>query len=73
MFCAGFEPFTLSAPPPWTGPLAPNEKLNLVDRLFEDELKGPESFAVRDGWIYTGLIGTFQLSHLAETNILQPG
>lgn len=51
-----FETFEFSHPPPWTGPLQANEKLNLVDRLFENKLKGPESFAVKDGAIYTGLI-----------------
>lgn len=51
-----FEKFEFSPPPPWTGMLEPNEKLNLVDRLFENELKGPESFAVKDGAIYTGLM-----------------
>jgi len=58
----GFPPHTtftslhFPPPPPWTGPLQPNEKLNLVDRLFENQLKGPESFAVRDGQLYTGLM-----------------
>lgn len=43
-------------PPPWSGPLEPNEKLNTVERLFEGQLKGPESFAARGGWLYTGLM-----------------
>jgi len=51
-----FEKFELPPSPPWTGALQANEKLNLVDRLFENKLKGPESFAVRDGAIYTGLM-----------------
>ena len=51
-----FEPFELPPSPPWTGTLQANEKLNLVDRLFENKLKGPESFAVKDGAIYTGLM-----------------
>ena len=35
----------------------PNDKLNLVDKLLENQLKGPESFASRDdGYLYTGLI-----------------
>ena len=58
----GFPPHTeftavqFSPAPPWDGPLAPNEKLNLVDKLFENKLKGPESFATRVGFIYTGLM-----------------
>jgi len=52
-----FGPITLPPAAEWTGPREPNEKLNLVDRLFEDKIKGPESFAVKDGVIYTGLIG----------------
>ena len=41
----------------WRGPLQPNDKLNLVDKLLENQLKGPESFASRDdGYLYTGLI-----------------
>ena len=47
----------LSPAPSWTGPLQPNDKLNLVDKLLENQLKGPESFASRDdGYLYTGLI-----------------
>jgi sugar lactone lactonase YvrE len=51
-----FSPVQFLPPPAWTGPLRPNEKLNLVDRLFENQLKGPESFATRDGLLYTGLM-----------------
>jgi len=51
-----FDQFYLPPSPSWTGNLEANEKLNLVDRLFENQLKGPESFAVKDGAIYTGLM-----------------
>jgi len=52
-----FDSFNLSPPPIWSGPLKPNEKLNLVDKLLENQLKGPESFASRDdGYLYAGLI-----------------
>ena len=34
-----FGPIDLSPAPQWTGPMKPNEKLNLVDRLFENKLK----------------------------------
>jgi len=63
MFMPGFPPYTTfeesiiyPLPPPWKGPLESNEKLNLVDKLFENKIKGPESFAVWDGALYTGLI-----------------
>lgn len=63
LFLPGFPPYTsfddainIPSAPPWTGPLQANEKLNLVDRLFENKLKGPESFAVWDGYLFTGLI-----------------
>ena len=42
--------FSLPPPPAWTGPLAPNEKLTQAERVFENQLKGPES-VVRDGGI----------------------
>lgn len=52
-----FESYTISPAPSWTGPLLPNDKLNLVDKLLENQLKGPESFASRDdGYLYSGLI-----------------
>jgi len=51
-----FDKFDLPPSPPWSGPLQSNDKLNLVDRLFENQLKGPESFAVHEGAIYTGLM-----------------
>ena len=39
----------------WSGPLQPNEKLNLVDKILENKIKGPESFASRDdGYLYAG-------------------
>jgi len=58
----GLPPYTTFTeyeyPPamPWSGPMERNEKLNLVDRLFENQIKGPESFAVKDGYLYTGLM-----------------
>lgn len=52
-----FESFTLSPAPAWTGSLQPNEKLNLIDKILENKIKGPESFASRDdGYLYAGLI-----------------
>ena len=44
-----------SPAPAWKGALQPNEKLNLVDKLLENQIKGPESFASRDdGYLYAG-------------------
>lgn len=51
-----FTEFEIAASPPWSGPLERNEKLNHVDKLFENQIKGPESFAVKDGFLYTGLM-----------------
>jgi len=72
-----FGPIDLSPAPQWTGPMKPNEKLNLVDRLFENKLKGPESFAVHDGLLYTGLIGGLIVKidpvHLKVTPVAQIG
>lgn len=52
-----FDTFNLSPAPAWKGALQPNEKLNLVDKLLENQIKGPESFASRDdGYLYAGLI-----------------
>jgi len=52
-----FDNYSLRPPPPWTGPLQPNEKLNLVDKFLENQIKGPESFASRDDeFLYAGLI-----------------
>ena len=48
--------FRLPDSPDWDGPLQANTKLNLVDRIFENQIKGPESFAVHDGHLYTGLM-----------------
>ncbi|XP_070180332.1 adipocyte plasma membrane-associated protein-like [Littorina saxatilis] len=46
--------YSLPSPPPWTGPLEPNNILTQAERVFENQLKGPESI-VRDGEdIYTG-------------------
>jgi len=62
LIAPGFPPFNtftnfrLPDSPDWDGPLQANTKLNLVDRIFENQIKGPESFAVHDGHLYTGLM-----------------
>ncbi|XP_076442475.1 adipocyte plasma membrane-associated protein-like [Babylonia areolata] len=50
------EPVAFSLPPPpeWTGPLAPNDKLSQAERVFENQLKGPESIVTDGEYIYTG-------------------
>lgn len=51
-----FTSFRLPDSPDWSGPLKANTKLNFVDRIFENKIKGPESFAIHDGHLYTGLM-----------------
>lgn len=41
--------------PEFVGPLAINDRLSTARLLFKDEIGGPESFAMADGYIYTGL------------------
>ncbi|KAJ8873795.1 hypothetical protein PR048_024630 [Dryococelus australis] len=47
----------VSPPLPLEGSLASNTRLNNAEHLFEGEIKGPESFAVLKGVLYTGLHG----------------
>jgi len=62
LWLPGFPPYTtftqfeFPVSPPWNGALERNQKLNTVERLFENQIKGPESFAIRDGFLYTGLM-----------------
>lgn len=46
--------FELPPPRPWTGPLAPNNKLQQAQKILEGKVIGPESLAYRNGRIYTG-------------------
>ncbi|XP_067900620.1 adipocyte plasma membrane-associated protein [Heterodontus francisci] len=48
------EPFSYKEPPPLTGPLEPNFKLRQAERLFEDQLLGPESIAHLGDVLFTG-------------------
>lgn len=53
-----FEPVASNlALPEFVGPLARNNKLDNVEYLFKDQLRGPESLAVYKGSIYTGTEG----------------
>lgn len=50
-----FEPEAYNVTlPKFEGPLAPNDFLDHAKILFHHQLRGPESFAVKDGLIYTG-------------------
>nr|XP_054759511.1 adipocyte plasma membrane-associated protein-like [Lytechinus pictus] len=44
----------LPPPRPWTGALAPNNKLQKAQKLLEGKIIGPESLAYNKGRIYTG-------------------
>ncbi|XP_071962081.1 adipocyte plasma membrane-associated protein-like [Antedon mediterranea] len=46
--------FNAPTPRPFTGALAPNTRLQDVERLFEGQVSGAESFAMQKGVIYTG-------------------
>ncbi|XP_041469519.1 adipocyte plasma membrane-associated protein-like [Lytechinus variegatus] len=48
------EAFELPPPRPWTGALAPNNKLQKAQKLLEGKIIGPESLAYNKGRIYTG-------------------
>lgn len=47
--------YSVNLPDKLDGPLKPNEKLEQAEKLFENVLHWPESFAVQSGNIYTGL------------------
>lgn len=42
---------------PYEGSLALNDRLNGAERLFEGEIRGPESLASYDGELYAGIHG----------------
>lgn len=50
-----FEPISVKPPLPLKGPLALNNKLNNAERLFENEIKGPEGLAMYKNELYTTL------------------
>lgn len=47
--------YKLDPPPDFVGPLASNEILSRAEKLFENEILGPESVIQYKGGIYTGL------------------
>ncbi|KAK9497638.1 hypothetical protein O3M35_004328 [Rhynocoris fuscipes] len=51
-----FEAYTINVRA-LEGPLVPNTKLNNAEHLFENELKGPEDFAVFNNELYTSCHG----------------
>uniref|UniRef100_A0A1I7YKT6 Str_synth domain-containing protein n=1 Tax=Steinernema glaseri TaxID=37863 RepID=A0A1I7YKT6_9BILA len=48
------QPFKFKPRPPLTGPLAPNTRLQAMERLLENGIQGPESIEVVDGKLYAG-------------------
>jgi Adipocyte plasma membrane-associated protein-like, N-terminal len=67
-----------------TGPMAPNDRLNDAEKLFEGEIDAPEGLAVFDGELYTGnrqgdvlkilngkMIKIANIGHKCGTKILQ--
>lgn len=42
-----------------TGVLSLNNKLNNAEKLFEGQIKGPESLAIYNNELYTGLHGGY--------------
>ncbi|XP_059472524.1 adipocyte plasma membrane-associated protein Hemomucin-like [Neocloeon triangulifer] len=52
-----FTPYTPSEPLDFTGPLAPNDKLNGAERIFEGKIQNPECLAVANGTVYTSSRG----------------
>lgn len=54
-----FEPVSVKPPLPLKGALAVNGKLNNAERLFENEIKGPEALAVYKNELYTTLHGGY--------------
>ncbi|CAB3363935.1 Hypothetical predicted protein [Cloeon dipterum] len=52
-----FTPYTPSEPMDFTGPLAPNDKLNGAEKLFEGKIVNPEGLASANGSIYASSRG----------------
>ncbi|XP_048375480.1 adipocyte plasma membrane-associated protein [Sphaerodactylus townsendi] len=48
------QPISFKEPPPFTGTLEPNFKLRQAERLFENQLVGPESIANIGDVLFTG-------------------
>ncbi|XP_023333397.1 uncharacterized protein LOC111705167 [Eurytemora carolleeae] len=61
-----YTQFEFPGSPAWAGPLEKNDKLNIVDKLFENQIKGPESFAIKDGYLYTGIV-SFMISLISSS------
>ncbi|CAB3380887.1 Hypothetical predicted protein [Cloeon dipterum] len=52
-----FTAFSVTEPVELKGVFAVNDKLDGIEKLFNQEIKGPEGFAIFDGAVYTGLKG----------------
>uniref|UniRef100_A0A1B6I6F1 Strictosidine synthase conserved region domain-containing protein n=1 Tax=Homalodisca liturata TaxID=320908 RepID=A0A1B6I6F1_9HEMI len=61
-----FEAYTLTPSRPLEGALAVNNKLNNAERLFEDEIRGPEHLEVHNGVLYTTLDGGYVAKIVAD-------
>lgn len=51
--------FSITPPQPLQGALALNTKLNNAEKLFFEEIKGPEHLEVHNGVLYTTLDGGY--------------
>uniref|UniRef100_A0A1B6MR15 Strictosidine synthase conserved region domain-containing protein n=1 Tax=Graphocephala atropunctata TaxID=36148 RepID=A0A1B6MR15_9HEMI len=61
-----FEAYNLTPPLPLEGSLALNNKLNNAEKLFEDEIKGPEHLEVHNGVLYTSLDGGYVVKIISD-------
>ena len=48
------QPYSLPSPPDLSGPLAANSHLVHTQRLYEGQVRGPESMVLHQGVLYTG-------------------
>lgn len=54
-----FDLFSVTPPLPLEGALSLNNKLNNAEKLFLNEIKGPEHMEVHNGVLYTTLEGGY--------------
>ncbi|CAG2053521.1 unnamed protein product [Timema podura] len=61
-----FTAQSITPPMELKGALALNERLNNAEHLLKGEIKGPESFAVHKGSLYSGLHGGYIVKIVAS-------
>ncbi|XP_054262872.1 adipocyte plasma membrane-associated protein Hemomucin-like [Macrosteles quadrilineatus] len=61
-----FESYSLSPPVPLEGALALNDHLNSAEKLFMNEVKGPEHMEVYNGTLYTTIEGGYVVKIVGE-------